>query len=73
MKKKSHKQKEIKEGKPNKASFHPGSTVQGGSNFGQGSLDLGRYSNKQGSELNDGSNYENEKGWNNEALRTDEE
>ena len=73
MKKKSSKEKKIQEGKPNRASFHPGSTTQGGSNFGQGSLQLGKYANKQGSESNEGSNYGNEQGWNNEALRTDEE
>lgn len=61
------------EGKPSKASYHPGSTTQGGSNFGQGSLQLGRYANKQGSEKNEGSNYKNEEGWNNEALRTEDE
>jgi hypothetical protein len=72
MKKKSQKQKKIQEGKPNKASFHHGSTTQGGSNFGQGSLQLGRYASHQGSESNEGADYRNEQGWNNEALRADD-
>jgi len=63
------KQKEITEDKPSKATFHTGSTTQGGSNFGQGSMQLGKEGNKQGSESNSGSNYGNEKKWNNEALR----
>lgn len=64
------KPKEVKEGTNNRASFEHGSTTQGGSNFGQGSSDLPKQSIKQGSESNDGSNYDNEgKGWNNEMLR----
>lgn len=54
------------------AESHPGSTTQGGSNFGQGSNDLGKYSDKQGSEENAGANYSNEQGWNNEVLRTED-
>lgn len=64
------KKKPIREGKPNAAEIHPGSTVQGGSNFGQGSSQLGKQAIKQGEEKNDGANYANETGWNNEALRT---
>ena len=67
------KDQDIKEGNPkSKASYHYGSTTQGGSNFGQGSMHLGKkeiYKYKQGSESNKGSNYSNERGWNNEALR----
>lgn len=70
MKKHSQtKQKEVTEDKPTRATFHHGSTTQGGSNFGQGSMQLGRNANKQGSESNSGSDYDNEKNWNNEALR----
>jgi hypothetical protein len=65
-------QPEIREDKPNRADFHHGSTVQAGSNFGQGSLQLGDKANRQGSESNDGANYDNEKGWNNEALRKED-
>jgi len=74
MKNKTHKQNNIQEGNPkSKASFHPGSTTQGGSNFGQGSLHLGKPSYKQGSEKNAGANYANERGWDNEALRRKDE
>jgi hypothetical protein len=70
MKKDSQtKQKEILEDKPSRATFYPGSTTQGGSNFGQGSSQLGKDGNKQGSESSSGSDYGNEKKWNNEALR----
>ena len=70
MKKKSlTKQKEVQEGTPNRAEWHHGSTTQGGSDFGQGSMQLGRNANRQGSEGNSGSDYGNEKRWNNEALR----
>ncbi len=62
-------QKEVTEDKPTRAKFHHGSTTQGGSNFGQGSLQLGKDGNKQGSESSSGSSYGNEKKWNNEALR----
>ena len=61
------------EDRPNRSDLHHGSTTQGGSNFGQGSLQLGRNANHQGSESNKGSNYNNEQGWNNEALRTEDE
>ena len=61
------------EDRPNRADQHHGSTTQGGSNFGQGSLQLGRYANRQGSESNKGANYDHEQGWNNEALRTEDE
>lgn len=65
------KQKEVTEDKPTKAEFHHGSTTQGGRSyyFGQGSPQLGKEGNKQGSESSSGSNYGNEKKWNNEALR----
>ncbi len=46
-----------------RAAFGPGSTTQGGSNYGQGSSDIGGAGrNKQGSEANRGSNYDNEAG-----------
>ena len=63
------KQREVMEDKPTKAEFYHGSTTQAGSNFGQGSAQLGKEGNRQGSETNSGSNYGNEKKWNNEALR----
>jgi hypothetical protein len=63
------KPKEVTEDKPTRASFGHGSTTQGGSNFGQGSADIGDAASGQGQESSVGSNYENEKGWNNEALR----
>lgn len=59
---------EIKEDKPTRAVFHHGSTTQGGSDFGQGSMQLGA-DHKQGSESNRGSSYDGEQGWDNEALR----
>jgi hypothetical protein len=62
---------EIKEGKSTKADFHHGSTTQGGSDFGQGSMQLGK-DQKQGSESNSGSN-DGEQGWDNEALRRSDE
>jgi len=71
MKKNAKKSRKIIEDRPNRAFRHHGSTTRGGSNFGQGSLQLGRHANRQGSESNKGSNYNNEQGWNNEALRTD--
>jgi hypothetical protein len=40
--------------------YHTGSTTQGGSNHGQGSMQLGADANKQGSEKNRGANYDNE-------------
>jgi hypothetical protein len=63
------KQKEVTEDKPTKAEFLHGSTTRGGSDFGQGSIKLRKESNRQGSESTSGSNYGNEKKWNNEALR----
>jgi len=69
MKKSHAKQNEVREGTPNRAEKHHGSTTQGGSDFGQGSMQLGRNANRQGSEGNSGSKYGNEKKWNNEALR----
>lgn len=74
MKHPSHKQNNIQEGNPkSKATYHHGTTTQGGSDFGQGSMQLGKQANKQGSEKNTGSNYANERGWNNEALRRKDE
>lgn len=49
---------------------HTGSTTQGGSNFGQGQSSLGKQ--QQGAEKSAGSDYENEQGWNNEALRSED-
>lgn len=70
--KKKHPPK-IKEDQPNRADFHHSSTSQGGSNFGQGSNDLSKYAEKQGSEKNAGANYEDEhQEWKNEALRFDD-
>lgn len=63
------KPRDVQEDKPTRATFHHGSTTQAGSNYGQGSNDLGKHADKQGSESNDGSNYGNEQGWNNEMLR----
>ena len=68
MKKKSP----VREDKPSRTTIRPKSTTQGGSNFGQGSSQLGKKSLKQGSKSGKGSNYENEQGWNNEMLRSDE-
>jgi hypothetical protein len=56
--------KRIKRGGPEpdkKAVYHPGSTTQGGSDFGQGSSYLGSKSYKQGSVANEGSTYEGER------------
>lgn len=69
MKKNARRRKEIMEDRPNRSDQHHGSTP----NFGQGSLQLGRNANRQGSESNKGANYNNEQGWNNEALRTEDE
>ena len=65
-----NKEKPVQEGKPSRAEIHPESTTQGGSNFGQGSSQLGKKSLHQGEEKNDGANYDNEAGWDNEALRS---
>ena len=71
MKNRTHRQNtDIQEGNPkSKATYHHGSATQGGSNFGQGSYQLGKRANQQGSESNKGANYDQERGWNNEALR----
>ncbi len=69
--KKENKKYDVREDKPSRASFHPGSTTQGGSDFGQGSHQLGKKSLKQGEEKNDGSNYDNEEGWD-ESLKVEE-
>ncbi len=61
-----------KDNKPTRAEVHTGSTTQGGSNFGQGSAGLGKHSMKQGADAGRGSSYENEEGWNNEALRSED-
>ena len=44
-----------------RATYKHSSTTQAGSDFGQGSSNLGPESYKQGSEKNEGSNYENER------------
>jgi hypothetical protein len=36
-------------------------------------MQLGKDANQQGSESNDGASYEDEQGWDNEALRRDED
>jgi hypothetical protein len=66
------KPKDVTEDKPTRATHHHGSTTQAGSNFGQGSADLPKPAGKQGSESNDGANYNGEKGWDNEALRRED-
>jgi hypothetical protein len=58
--------------KPDRIAPVHGSTTQGGSNFGQGSSQLDSSSIKQGSESADGAGYEQEQGWNNEALRQED-
>jgi len=70
--KNTNKKHPVTEDKPTRATTRHGSTTQGGSNFGQGSLQLGNKSIKQGSESGDGANYEDEQGWNNEALRSED-
>jgi len=70
--KSTNKKHPVTEDKPTRATTGHGSTTQGGSNFGQGSIQLGNSSAKQGSESNKGSNYEDEQGWNNEALRSED-
>ncbi len=67
-----NKERPVQEGKPSRAEIHPGSTTQGGSNFGQGSSQLGKKAIHQGEEKSDGSDYENEEGWDNESLRSSE-
>jgi len=44
------KQKEVTEDKPTKADYHHGSTTQGGSDFGQGSSQLGITERSEGYE-----------------------
>jgi hypothetical protein len=56
MKKKKAKEKKGIDHKfQGRAEFHTGSTTQGGSNYGQGSSQLGADANKKGSEKNVGS------------------
>ncbi|MES2704883.1 MAG: hypothetical protein V4649_19765 [Bacteroidota bacterium] len=50
-------------------SFYPGSTTQGGSNFGQGSSNLGNKSAKQGDSASSGANYDNER-WEADDVNT---
>lgn len=69
---KKNRPEKIKEDKPSRATYHHGSTTQAGSDYGQGSNDLGDHATEQGSESSDGSNYSNEKGWKNEALRKED-
>ena len=69
---KQNKTPEVREDRPSRADFHHGSTTQGGSNFGQGSNDLDKHAIRQGSEANDGASYDNERGWDNEALRRED-
>jgi hypothetical protein len=69
-KKKNHNHPQ--EDQPTRSTLHPGSTTQGGSNFGQGSSQLSKDSYKQGNKAGKGSNYEHEQGWNNEALRRED-
>ncbi len=63
----------VREGTPSRATEHHGSTTQGGSNFGQGSSQLGKKAQHQGEQKTEGSDYKNESGWNNEALRTEDQ
>ena len=67
-----NKTKKVREDQPNRAEFHHGSTSQAGSDYGQGSNDLGKHADRQGSETSEGSDYSNEKGWKNEALRKED-
>lgn len=60
MKRSTKDLKDVVEDKPTRAEYHHGSTTQGGSNYGQGSSDVGKDKNLQGSESNGGSNYDNE-------------
>jgi hypothetical protein len=60
----------MKKKEKQKEPVHTNSTTQGGSNFGHGQTSLGNKT--QGAEKGRGSNYENEQGWNNEALRTED-
>lgn len=57
-----HTQRSAQTGNQGRASYHTGSTTQGGSNFGQGSHQLGGESYHQGDVANRGSNYDNEAG-----------
>ena len=47
-------------GEQGQATFHTGSTTQGGSNYGQGSHHLGGGAYRQGDASNSGANYDNE-------------
>jgi hypothetical protein len=70
-KSRSDKEKKTKGPQPDKGpSYHPGSTTQGGSDFGQGSSNLGAASYKQGSTRNDGANYNNEDWISDDANQT---
>jgi hypothetical protein len=64
MKKKNDGKKDLQKGSDHtsqgRPKFRTGTTTQGGSNYGQGSMHLGANANKQGSERNKGSNYANE-------------
>jgi len=64
---------EVKEGQSSRSTENHGSTTQSGSNFGQGSHQLGKAAQKQGSQAGSGANYADESGWNNEALRTEDQ
>jgi len=70
--KNSERKKDIKEAKPNRASFHHGSATQAGPDFGQGSSQLGKASFKQGSESRKKTEG-NESGLNEEGLKRKEE
>jgi hypothetical protein len=50
------------DGSQGRPKFHSGTTVQGGSDFGQGSHYLAGDAYKQGRERNEGANYDNEAG-----------
>jgi len=50
------------DGSQGRPTYHTGSTVQGGSDFGQGSHYLAGDAYKQGQVKNDGANYGNEAG-----------
>ena len=63
---------EVKEGKVSRSTENHGSTTQGGSDFGQGSHQLGSAAQQQGGASGKGSNYADETGWNNEALRMED-
>lgn len=62
----------VREDQPSRSTENHGSTTQGGSNFGQGSHQLGKEAQRQGEASDDGANYSGEEGWKNESLRRED-